>query len=154
MVWEVPMGHYNARSNAKSSELSLRTDSFKRKNPDSPTESDGNNARNPKNLIMLDGPKTGLMLLERAPSFKSLVVQEKVPNGIKHPALAVLSLPSPFRYCLLRIGDELDAAAIKPQKFYKSYRTRRNLADCTVVIEELWWKALNLAALKKSSVSF
>lgn len=147
------MGHYNARSNAKSSELSLRTDSFKRKNPDSPTESDGNNQRNPKNSIMSDGPKTGLMLLERAPSFKSLVVQEKVPNGIKHPALTALSLPSPFRYCLLRTGDALDAAAIKLQKFYKSYRTRRNLADCAVVIEELWWKALDFAALKKSSVS-
>lgn len=48
----------------------------------------------------------------------------------------------------------LDAAATKLQKVYKSYRTRRNLADCAVVVEELWWKALDFASLKLSSVSF
>ncbi|XVF25155.1 hypothetical protein REPUB_Repub13aG0189200 [Reevesia pubescens] len=53
-----------------------------------------------------------------------------------------------------RPASELHAAATKLQKFYKSYRTRRNLADCAVVVEELWWKALEFAALRRSSVSF
>ncbi|MBA0873126.1 hypothetical protein Goshw_027383 [Gossypium schwendimanii] len=50
--------------------------------------------------------------------------------------------------------EKLHAAATRLQKFYKSYRTRRNLADCAVVVEELWWKALEFAALRRSSVSF
>lgn len=47
-----------------------------------------------------------------------------------------------------------EAAAVKLQKVYKSYRTRRNLADCAVLVEELWWQAIDFVTLKRSTVSF
>lgn len=47
-----------------------------------------------------------------------------------------------------------DVAAVKLQKTYKSFRTRRQLADCAVLVEQRWWKLLDFAQLKCSSVSF
>ncbi|KAG9148299.1 hypothetical protein Leryth_012254 [Lithospermum erythrorhizon] len=51
-------------------------------------------------------------------------------------------------------GDERHLAAIRLQKTYKSFRTRRQLADCAVLVEQRWWKLLDSAELKSCSVSF
>ncbi|XP_002531590.2 IQ domain-containing protein IQM6 [Ricinus communis] len=55
---------------------------------------------------------------------------------------------------LAESGNQLHEAAVKLQKVYKSFRTRRQLADCAVVVEQRWWKLLDFAELKRSSISF
>ncbi|CAH8381632.1 unnamed protein product [Eruca vesicaria subsp. sativa] len=113
-----------------------------------------------RKCVNLKGPKPDNMVLERSLSFTSLVQIEHKKEEDSSPkltnrgkmrisgSLTALSLPRPAPFWSPRPSTELDAAAVTLQKVYKSYRTRRNLADCAVVVEELWWKELELAASK------
>ncbi|KAG5512859.1 hypothetical protein RHGRI_038685 [Rhododendron griersonianum] len=87
-------------------------------------------------------------MLETTLSFKNLV-QDIRNSGLNNEVDRFVDKSVPSISLL-----ELDAASVTLQKVYKSNQMRRNLASCAVVVEELWWKALDFAALRQISVSF
>ncbi|RDX80613.1 IQ domain-containing protein IQM5, partial [Mucuna pruriens] len=89
--------------------------------------------------------KVGNLKLQTTFSFKYLLSQnsgskEEVEDLFNKRRSPTILLQKPELMFSPTSSAQLDLAAIMLQKVYKSYRIRRNLADCAVVCEELWWK--------------
>ncbi|XP_074321386.1 IQ domain-containing protein IQM2-like [Silene latifolia] len=93
-------------------------------------------------LILHKSPDSGNMILEGSVSFKQ-----------RQTTTLISVTPSADVHCL-GLSSPKHQAAVKLQKVYKSFRTRRKLADCAVLVEQSWWKLLDFAELKHSSISF
>ncbi|XP_073150490.1 LOW QUALITY PROTEIN: IQ domain-containing protein IQM6-like [Henckelia pumila] len=101
---------------------------------------------------------SGSMILEGSLSFKRRGLEPKI--SVQAPEeRASISLTSSYKLPILKkplpySDNDRHLAAVRLQKTYKSFRTRRQLADCAVLVEQRWWKLLDFAELKRSSVSF
>ncbi|CAG7877659.1 unnamed protein product [Brassica rapa] len=91
----------------------------------------------------------GKMVVEKSVSFKGMQLERMMENGFEIDNAEIARELS-----VLDPKNPKHEAAIKLQKVYKSFRTRRKLADCAVLVEQSWWKLLDFAELKRSSISF
>jgi hypothetical protein len=119
-------------------------DPFEEAAPEPETSSSGGGPRDPPLLKALGSRK---LLIEGSLSFKrrqdasgsgSSALQLETKISILAGDAAPYS-PMPREVAARAESPEHEAAALKLQKVYKSFRTRRQLADCAVLVEQSWW---------------
>ncbi|KHG01584.1 Pentatricopeptide repeat-containing, mitochondrial -like protein [Gossypium arboreum] len=90
---------------------------------------------------------------ERMLSLRSSSSSDKLEDlHIKHVSSKREAMDIQSTSPVLDPSNPQHEAAIRLQKVYKSFRTRRKLADCAVLVEQSWWKLLDFAELKRSSI--
>ncbi|XP_059296015.1 IQ domain-containing protein IQM6-like [Lycium ferocissimum] len=133
-----------------------------------------NNDQNPQQSKMQKSHSSGKMMLEGTLSYKRRELEARI--GLMSPAFdkedktmsrsdsltssediskKTHSMPDENTKLIPLVPEkQRDEAAVKLQKTYKSFRTRRRLADCAILVEQRWWKVLDSVELKHSSISF
>ncbi|CAN4109298.1 unnamed protein product [Withania somnifera] len=130
------------------------------------------NDQNPQQSKMLKSYGSGKMLLEGTLSYKRRELEAKIGLTAVDKEEKTMSrsdgltssediseekhnMPGENTEMIPLVCEkQRDEAAVKLQKTYKSFRTRRRLADCAILVEQRWWKVLDSVELKHSSISF
>ncbi|KAL5224605.1 hypothetical protein ABZP36_011244 [Zizania latifolia] len=96
-------------------------------------------------MISIRSPNSGSESCNNKPNANTAGPSRFAPAGDRPPDSPAMAGAAIHKH---------QAAAVRLQKVYKSFRTRRQLADCAVLVEQRWWKLLDFALLKRNSVSF